>query len=437
MTKFDSAQETLSNPSRRKFIKTTATAALVAAAVPSFLSKTSFAAAGRPIKIGFVSPKTGQLSAFAEADEFVIGNIRKTLAGGITVAGQNHPVQILERDSRSDPNRGAEVTAALIKADKVDIVLVGNNPETVNPVSDQCELNGVPCISDDAPWQAYFFGRGGKPDKGFDWTYHAFWGSEDIIAVFTSMWGALPTNKVVGALFPNDADGNAWSDPKTGFPPEVAAKGYKLIDKGRFPSMTNDFSAQISAFKQNKVEIVTGVLPSPAFTTFWSQAAQQGFKPKIVTFAKALLFPAGVEALGDRGAGLGTEVWWSPNHPYKSGLTGQTAAQFAAAWERETHREWTATLGYKHALFELAVDALKRTKDINSPASIRDAIAATNYNAIIGHVQWTGKPVKNVCRTPLAGGQWIKGKKYKYELVVVDNGGHPEIPTQAKLKPLV
>ena len=33
----------------------------------------------------------------------------------------------------------------------------------------------------------------------------------------------------------------------------------------------------------------------PDFATFWSQAAQQGFKPKIVTIGKALLFPSVIE----------------------------------------------------------------------------------------------------------------------------------------------
>ena len=42
---------------------------------------------------------------------------------------------------------------------------------------------------------------------------------------------------------------------------------------------------------------------------------------------KALLFPASVEALGDIGDGMSTEVWWSPAHPFKSSLTGETAGQ--------------------------------------------------------------------------------------------------------------
>ena len=43
---------------------------------------------------------------------------------------------------------------------------------------------------------------------------------------------------------------------------------------------------------------MTGVPIPPDFTTFWKQAAQQGFKPKIASIGKALLFPASVDALG-------------------------------------------------------------------------------------------------------------------------------------------
>ena len=89
--------------------------------------------------------------------------------------------------------------------------------------------------------------------------------------------------------------------------------------------MNNDFTSQISAFKAAGAEIVTGNMIPPDFATFWSQAAQQGFRPKIVTIGKALLFPSVINSLGARGNGLTTEIWWTPNHPFKSGLTGQSA----------------------------------------------------------------------------------------------------------------
>ena len=77
--------------------------------------------------------------------------------------------------------------------------------------------------------------------------------------------------------------------------------------------------------------------------------------------------------------------------------------------------------GFGHALFEVGIDALKRSKDVGSPAAIRDAIASTNLNTVVGPIAWGKGPVKNVCKTPLVGGQWVKGKKYKYELVIVNN----------------
>jgi branched-chain amino acid transport system substrate-binding protein len=419
--------------SRRGFIKGVAATGVSTMVGSAMLGCNRTGTANRAIKIGFVSPRTGVLSAFGEGTDFVLSKGRARIAGGITVNGQNHPVQIIERDSQSDPNRAAEVAASLIKSDGVDLMLSASTADTVNPVSDQCEINGVPCITTDCPWQAYYFGRGGKPGVGFEWTYHFFWGLEDLIAVYTNMWSGMPTNHVVGALWPNDAEGNSFSDSHFGFPPALQAKGFKVVDTGRFQPTTNDFSDQISAFKKTGAEIVTGVLPPPAFATFWSQAAQQNFRPKIVTVAKSLLFPAGVDALGERGQGLTTEVWWSPKHPFTSSLTGETAAQFCAAYESATGKQWTQPIGFRHALLEMALDVLGRAANLDSPAAIRDAIRASNYNSIVGHIAWTGDPVKNVARTPLVGGQWAAGDKFKYDLMIVNNDTNRAIPAERKL----
>ena len=252
---------------------------------------------------------------------------------------RTHPVEVVVKDSQSNPNRAAQVAKELIVQDKIDLMLVASTPETTNPVSTQCEIEEVPCISTMAPWQPWFIGRqanpaGGPPAwKPFNYTYHYFWGLEDVIAVFTNMWNQVPTNKSVGGLFPNDGDGNAWGDKQVGFPPVLRQGGYKLTDPGRYQNLTDNFSAQISAFKSANAEIVTGVVLPPDFTTFWKQALQQGFKPKAASVGKAILFPVAVEALGKDGNNLSSEVWWSPNHPFKSSLTGMSAKELAAAYE--------------------------------------------------------------------------------------------------------
>jgi branched-chain amino acid transport system substrate-binding protein len=408
---------------RRTLIKSGA----AAIAAPALLNANSASAQAKVIKIGHVSPKTGPLAGFGEADEFILRQVREVLGKGLQSGGRTHQVQIISKDSQSSGSRAAEVASELILSDKIDLMVTSGTPDTTNPVSDQAEVNEVPCVATNCPWQPYFFGRKGDPAKGFNWTYLFFWGLEDVIAAFTALWDGTPSNKVVGGLFPNDADGNAWGDKERGLPPALAAAGYRLIDPGRYQQMNNDFSSQIAAFKAAGVEIVTGVMIPPDFSTFWSQAAQQGFKPKVVTIGKALLFPSAVAALGPRGNNLTTEIWWSPNHPFKSGLTGQSCQQLADAYVAATRRPWSQPIGFQHAMFEVAIDVLKRAKAIE-PKAILDAIVATNYQSIVGPVQWTGKPVKNVTKTPLVAGQWqMKGDKL--ELVITANRPAPNIPT--------
>jgi branched-chain amino acid transport system substrate-binding protein len=408
---------------RRSILKTGV--GLVAA--PAVLRR---AYAADVFKIGKVGPVTGPIAGFGEATSWTIAQLKDVMAK-LPV-----PVEILERDSQSNPNRAAEVTTELIEKDGVKLLLAKGTPDTTNPVADQAELNGVPCLTDDAPWQPYFFGRGGNPAEGFKWTYHAFWGLEDVIGNFVDIWNASGVNKVVGGLFPNDADGNAWGDPERGFPKPLEAAGFKLVDPGRYQPLNNDFSSQISAFKEAGVEIVTGVMIPPDFATFWSQAAQQGFKPKVVTVGKALLFPSSIEALGERGDGLTSEIWWSPNHPFKSSLTGQTARELCDAYTAGTGKQWTQPLGFGHALFEMAFDIIKRTKDLNDPESVLAALVDTQLDTIIGPISWKGgpnNPVKNVCKTPLVSGQWTKSDK-GYDLVITNNALAPNIPTAGKVR---
>jgi branched-chain amino acid transport system substrate-binding protein len=417
------------NLTRRRVVQ----AGLSALAAPAVLRVTAAGAQGRVIKIGHVSPRTGPLAGFGEADTFIIDQIRALLAKGLSTGGRTLKVEIIAKDSQSNANRAAEVASELILRDKVDLILGSATPDTTNPVADQAEVNEIPCITTNCPWQPYFFGRKGDPKTGFTWTYHFFWGLEDVIAAFLGLWGSAQTNKVVAGLFPNDADGNAWGDARIGFPPALEKAGYKLIDPGRYQLMNNDFTAQISAFKAAGAEIVTGNMIPPDFATFWSQAAQQGFKPKIVTIGKALLFPSVIESLGERGGGLTSEIWWTPHHPFKSGLTGESAAALTEAYVKATGRPWTQPIGFQHALFEIAIDVLKRTKTPEDPKSILEAIVATDYQSIVGPVKWSGTPVKNVAKTPLVAGQWQR-KGGKFDLVITENSTAPAIPVAGKLE---
>jgi branched-chain amino acid transport system substrate-binding protein len=427
--------------SRRHFLKTSA--ATGAALATGAVFAPAVHAAG-PIKIGYVSPQTGPLAPFAEADDFIIRNFLEGMKDGLKLGDASQQIEVIVKDSQSNPNRAAEVAKELIVNDEVNLMLVSSTPETTNPVATQCEIEEVPCISTVAPWQPYFIGRQADPTKPESWapfnsTFHFFWGLEDIIAVFTAMWGQLANNKSVGGLFPNDGDGNAWGDKVVGFPPVLEKGGYKLTDPGRYQNLTDDFSAQISAFQGAAAEIITGVMIPPDFTTFWTQASQKGFKPKIASVGKALLFPVALEALGKTGNNLSSEVWWSPSHPFKSSLNGLSAGEVATAFTTATGKQWTQPIGFAHALFELAVDSIKRAGGAGDAKALVAAIGAANLDTIVGKIQFGQGNLppfaqKNVAKTPLVGGQWRLKDDGKYDIVIVDNSTAPAIPAGGKME---
>jgi branched-chain amino acid transport system substrate-binding protein len=415
---------------RRKLVKLIAAGGTAAIASPWMFQ--SSRAAAKTIKIGQITPETGPIAPFGEPSKWVAEEISKFLGDGIMVAGEKHKVEILNRDSQSNPNRASEVAAQLINNDRVDIMIASSTGDTTNPVADQCELAGTPCITSDDPWQSWFFGRKGDPKKGFQWTYHFFWGFDMVANMFAEMWKTIPTNNVAGVMLTNDPDGIAASDPAHGLPATIKSHGFDVHYLGLYPPLSDDFTAQITQLKNMNADIACGIFNPPQFAIFWTQCAQQGFRPKIVTPPKALLFPTAVEALGNRGAGMSTEVWWSHHHPFKSGLTGQTAQEYCDAYEKASGKQWTQPLGFKHANLEVAIDALKRAQKLDA-ASIRDAIAETNYQSIVGPITWKAgpgplNPVPNVCTTPLVGGQWEKGTKWKYDLNIVFNKTAPNIP---------
>ena len=391
-------------------------------------------AANKTIKIGFVSPQTGPLAGFGEADKYVIDEMTKYFNKyPLAVGSDRYSVKIILKDAQSSSSVAASAAADLINRDGVSMILASSTPDIVNPVADQCEANAIPCITTVAPWQAYFLTRQKDPAKPvpFKYTYHFFWGLEDVVATYQDIWSKVDTNKKAAALWPNDPDGQAWSSPN-GFPPAAEKAGYSITNPGLYPNGTQDFTSQISAFKAAKAEVLLGVPIPPDFGTFWQQAVQQGYKPKVATIGKALLFPSTIEALGTTGQNLSTEVWWHPTSPFKSSITRQSASTLAKAYEKSTKKQWTQPLGFSHALFEVMAATIKSAKSTDSKKIVA-ALAKLKINTVVGTVDFTSGPVPNVAKTPLAGGQWRQGvNKKKYDLVIVSNVTAKMVPLGGK-----
>ena len=386
------------------------------------------------LKIGFVSPRTGPAAGFGEPDAYVLSLAKKSLTS-LTVNGTEYAVTILDRDSQSNPQRSAQVANDLINSDQVDLMLTTSTPETVNPVSDACEAAGVPCVSTVVPWEAWYFGRGAKPEdkNAYKFTYHFCFGVEQFHNMYTHEWPQVPTNKKVRVMWPNDSDGNAI---RAALGPLLKQSGYTIVDPGAYTDGTNDFSAQIAKFKAENCEIFNAFPIPPDFATFWRQAAQQGYKPKIAQIAKTGLFPSQVEALGPIGIGLAGGAYWTPTFPYKSSLTGIDSKTLGDGYQA-TGKQWNQQLGPSLALFDVAAAALKAAGNPKDKAGVANAVKTLSVDTPIGKLEWGKGPNANVVATPILGGQWLKSTdpKYKVDFVLVENSSDPNVPVAAKLQP--
>jgi branched-chain amino acid transport system substrate-binding protein len=397
------------------------------------------AGAEKVLKVGFISPRSGPLAGFGQGDLFVLGVARKSLAKGFKVGGTTYKVELIDRDTQSNPSRAGQLANDLINNDKVDLMLSTSTPEVVNPVADACEAAGVPSLSTVNPWESFYFGRGGKPGQPspFKWSYLFSFGTAEFAKTYLSMWDKMKTNKKVGVLYPNDADGNAV---RAHLGPLLHKGGYTIVDPGPYEDGTTDYSAQIALFKREHCEIFNTFPIPPDFAAFWRQAAQQGYTRmvKIAQIAKTGLFPSDVEALGSLGYNLAGGAYWHKVFPYKSSLTGVSGTQLADDYEKSTGKQWEQQLGASMALLDAGFATLKASSNPNRKADVVKALGKLDTTTMVGKVNFNTGPFPNVSVAPILGCQWIKapkGSKFKFDFVTVDHATDPNVPIQAKLKP--
>jgi branched-chain amino acid transport system substrate-binding protein len=398
----------------------------------------SRAAAADVIKIGYVSPRSGGMASVVATDGFMLDQVRAALKSGLTVGDKTYEVQILDRDTQSDPKRAADLTKSLITQDQVDLVLSSFTPETVNPVADVCEGAEVPGLFNVCPWEAFYFARGAKPGQPspFKWTYIFSFGVAEFAKSFLSQWIQIPTNKKVGVLYPGDPDGNAL---RHALIPMLQNGGFTVIDPGPFDDGSADFTAQIALFQKEQCEILNSFMIPPDSPVFLRQAALAGLTKqiKICQVAKAGLVPGDIAAMGSLGYRITTGNYWHRAFPYKSSLTGQEAGALADAYEKASGAQVLPQLGAGLALFDVAAEALKAAGTPKDKAALAKAIAALDVTTVDGRVNFRGGPVPNVAVMPTLGVQYVKAKQgpFKLDAILIDNTGDTNVPVQGKMVP--
>ena len=196
----------------------------------------------------------------------------------------------------------------------------------------------------------------------------------------------------------------------------------------------------ISQFKSHGDDFFTNVPLPPDFATMWTQALQQGFKPKLATVAKVLLFPQDAYAHGLQGL----------QHRHRR-LVGPRAALDLLAHQADLHgagerlhRRGPGPAEREHLQLHPLRDRLRGAHRGDNPHDKTELSAALFKvklpQAIAGPVDYTStnaktNPAPGVAITPPVGIQWQKGTKYPLEAKVVDNTLQPNAKITGDLLP--
>jgi branched-chain amino acid transport system substrate-binding protein len=409
-------------------------------------SSSSGASTGKEITIGWIHPLTGSLAGFGYPDNFVLQQVMATsqFKNGIKAGGTTYSVTIKSYDTQSSVTRAGSLAKQAIQQDNCDLLFASSTPETVNAVASEAETLGTPLICSNIPWESWYINLGGNPQKPTlkpKYTVMYFLGAEHLALAFAPMWTRIGekygNNHKVAAAFPNDADGNAF---RAVFPAVLKPEGYTLDLSTAYPDGLTNYTSMISQFKNHGDDFFTNVPLPPDFATMWTQALQQGFKPKLATVAKVLLFPTDAYAMGSKVYNIATDAWWVPELPWHSSLDGKTCSELATAYTAAGLGQPNQNIS-NYTLFEIAYAALSAVDNPHDKAEVAAALFKVKLpEAVAGPIDYTttnvkAQPAPGVAITPPVGIQWQKGTKYPLEAVVVDNTLQPDAKITGDLLP--
>ncbi len=118
---------------------------------------------------------------------------------------------------------------------------------------------------------------------------------------------------------------SAWPS----FAAKAPERGYTVVDPGRFPQGTTDYTAVINQIQSEDCDILVSSLITPELVTLWNQCQQLGYEPKIAVLSKGMHFSADVAALGRRAPITASRRSGRREFPFTSSLLGMTAKELS------------------------------------------------------------------------------------------------------------
>ena len=287
-------------------------------------------------------------------------------------------MEILYGDHSADEQKA--VTEMEYLAEQGAIVTSGTT--AIMPLGQTvAEKNGIPlvvaCGSLVDPYQ-----------QGFEYIFSTFFMNTDFAKWPFELMGYFPEPKPTKIGFMEEQnlmgiDYSIW------FQKEAVERGFTDYVIEKYQRFGGDFSTQILAFKDAGVDFVYAPMIGPDGIPFWQQMKELDYNPKAVLMLSAPAVRADWLSMGPDA----DYVITSNVYHWATGYEGSD--EFAEMYRADNNGENPPELaGATFAAMQVIADAIERAGSLDK-AKIRDAIAETNMETIVGPVQFqpNGMPI--------------------------------------------
>jgi branched-chain amino acid transport system substrate-binding protein len=347
------------------------------------------------IKLGAVVPLTGRYGAGGAQIRagYEIAVEQLNAAGGVTVAGKKMPIELILLDDESDATKTVSRLETLA-AQGVVAYLGGFGSDLHAAAAAVAEKNHIPYLG-------VAFALNKVHQQGFRYLFSPFWKSPDIGQATQGLLSIIPAAerpKTV-ALFLEKTDwgremATAWTEAAKG-------GGYQVVVSAEYAPGAKDFSDLILKAKGAGADAVFALPTPPDGMTMVKQMKELSYTPKLTLFIRAPDAVIWSKNLGKDGDYMVLAAGW--HHAMK----GTGVRELNEAHEKKYQRPADPLVGPAYACVEIVAAAVTRAGTLDRD-KVRDAVAATSMNTVIGPVKFRPDGTGIVQQALL---QWINGKQ--------------------------
>ena len=353
----------------------------------------AFAQGTAPVRIGYAMARTGPWSVGAQTSQepnYLLWAEQVNAAGGLNVKGAKRPIELISSDDQSNIETCVRTYEKLMGSDKVDLVLPpwGSNANfAVAPLANRFQY---PFLAPTALSRRlvemklpYFFLLLQQPKPMMD-----------------ALVDMLKANgaKTAAVIYVDDLFG---LENYAALKVALAGSGISLVEDKSYPLGVKDLSPVLRGFKDKNPDAFIGLTYPPDTILASRQSKEIGFNPKFfyASVGTAFQLYRNVMQAGAEGV-LGMGSWNGKTSPAAKAYFDAHVKKFGAAKEPD---RWAS--GATWAGLEILTAAVAKA-GLDKKA-IRDYVAGTEHNTIIGKIKFAGS--ENV-GTPGTVGQWQKGE---------------------------